>query len=225
MRDDRVDLVTDVADFDLTIIKSSGHFEVVDGGAHMWTDDNSSDAKVAGYVDAPGTKIGSGFVVDYAATTEPFPGAQIVLSDGSILVGEAVYGNDLWVDEGHAAAAYAPRTGGGFGSSKHGSPAEWQAAIEAEGVTVARVGFSLGSGVLGDGVLTSVTAGCHTITFDTPPDYTPVAPTRLFDARPGTPPTLRTVLKQQVSPSTPLEVQVTDLPGGLVPATGVGAVP
>ena len=56
------------------------------------------------------------------------------------------------------------------------------------------------------------------------PDYVPVTPSRLFDTRPGTPPALRTVAKQQVGPTVTLEVQVTDLPGALVPATGVGAV-
>ena len=59
---------------------------------------------------------------------------------------------------------------------------------------------------------------------DAGPDYIPVTPTRLFDTRPGTPPALRTVAKQQVGPTATVEVQVTDLPGALVPATGVGAV-
>ena len=170
---------------------ATGHFELVEDGAHIWTEGTSSTDKVAGYVLAPGAKIGSSFAVNYTATTGTIPpGAQIKLSDGSTLVGEAVRERPLGLAD-TPAAAYAPQTGGGFGSSKHGSPAEWQAAIESQGVTVAAVGFSLGSGVLGDGVLTSVTAGCHTITFDTPPDYTPVAPTRLFDTRPGTPPALR----------------------------------
>jgi hypothetical protein len=56
------------------------------------------------------------------------------------------------------------------------------------------------------------------------PDFNPVTPTRVFDTRAGTPPALRNVAKGRVGPTEPLAVQLTDLPGGLVPATGVGAV-
>ncbi len=56
------------------------------------------------------------------------------------------------------------------------------------------------------------------------PPATPVAPTRVFDTRPGeSPDALRTVPKAQVGGANVLEVKLTDLPG-LVPATGVGAV-
>ena len=56
------------------------------------------------------------------------------------------------------------------------------------------------------------------------PDFNPVTPTRVFDTRNGTPVYLRNVARVAVGPSTPLEVKLTDLPGGLVPASGVGAV-
>ncbi len=46
----------------------------------------------------------------------------------------------------------------------------------------------------------------------------------MFDTRTGTPQYLRGVAKAKVAPGRPLEVQLTDLPGGLVPASGVGAV-
>ena len=36
------------------------------------------------------------------------------------------------------------------------------------GFTVIGMGFSVGSGVISDGILTSVTAGCHTMLFDVP---------------------------------------------------------
>ncbi len=60
--------------------------------------------------------------------------------------------------------------------------------------------------------------------FKSPSGFTPVTPTRVFDTRPGTPVALRSVAQVRVGPSSPLEVKLTDLPGGLVPASGVGAV-
>lgn len=101
-----------------------------------------------------------------------------------------------------------------------------------------QVAFKLGSGLGGpftgnvDHLTIGVDDGAGNVTttnYDfelapaADPDYTPVDPDRLFDTRVGTPPALREVAKQKVS-ETPLEVQVTDLPGGMVPATGVGAV-
>jgi hypothetical protein len=60
--------------------------------------------------------------------------------------------------------------------------------------------------------------------FQAPSGFTTTTPTRVFDTRPGTPPSLRIVDQVRVGPATPLEVKLTDLPGGLVPASGVGAV-
>ena len=54
-----------------------------------------------------------------------------------------------------------------------------------------------------------------------PSGFTPVTPTRVFDTRSGTPTALRAVTKQQVGPTSPLKVKLADLPGGLVPASGV----
>jgi hypothetical protein len=45
-----------------------------------------------------------------------------------------------------------------------------------------------------------------------------------MDTRPGTPATLREVTKAQVAPGSTLEVKLTDLPRGIVPADGVGGV-
>jgi len=56
------------------------------------------------------------------------------------------------------------------------------------------------------------------------PLLTPIVPSRLFDTRPGqSPNALRSVPTTQITPTTPLTVQATDLTG-LVPATGVTAV-
>jgi hypothetical protein len=123
------------------------------------------------------------------------------------------------------------------------SPCTWSDVLDAFPDAVInpddpQVAFKLGSGLGGpftgnvDHLTIGVDDGAGNVTttnYDfelapaADPDYTPVDPDRLFDTRVGTPPALREVAKQKVS-ETPLEVQVTDLPGGMVPATGVGAV-
>ena len=102
------------------------------------------------------------------AGTDPAPGSQIVFdadsttdgNDYNILVGESVYGgSDWWLTGGSSGAAKAvcPETGGGFGSACHGTLAQWADALPDAAVYAG--GFSLGSGVLGDGVITSLTFG------------------------------------------------------------------
>ena len=49
-------------------------------------------------------------------------------------------------------------------------------------------------------------------------------PQRVADTRSGAANGLRVVTKTAVSPTNVLEVKVADLPGGLTPATGIGAV-
>ncbi len=56
------------------------------------------------------------------------------------------------------------------------------------------------------------------------PDFNPVNPDRVVDTRVGAPNGLRVVPKAKVGPSNILEVKVSDLPGGLTPASGIGAV-
>ena len=57
---------------------------------------------------------------------------------------------------------------------------------------------------------------------DTPPTFTAITPSRVFDTRPGEG-GLRTVSKVKISGLTELRVKMTDL-SDLVPASGVGAV-
>ena len=172
-----------VGEFGYSDIRSAGHIEFLPGQAHVFTDDASSEAKVAGYVAAPGTNLGDTFVVDWSGTGVA-PAAQIALSDGSlgggsILVFEAVYGaDDLWLTNSSAQELKdnAPDTSVGSGSPWHGTPAAWQGVLDDLGYTVIGMGFSLGSGVLSDGTLTEVTAGC-TPCSSTPQPLPPGDPT------------------------------------------------
>jgi len=60
--------------------------------------------------------------------------------------------------------------------------------------------------------------------FYAPGGFHAVEPDRVLDTRAGSPSALRVVPAVKISPTNVLEVQLTDLPGGLVPAAGVGAV-
>ncbi len=82
-------------------------------------------------------------------------------NDYNILVGEAVYGDDWWLTNGSSADAKAAdpsgAENGGSGSDYFGTLAEWK--TEMPNAKVLAYGFSLGSGVKGDGVLRSQTYG------------------------------------------------------------------
>ncbi|BDI23961.1 hypothetical protein [Herbiconiux sp. L3-i23] len=156
----------------LSDTRATGHKELKGTGLRIWTEGATSTDKVAEYVftntalSAVGTPA-----LDYTPTTGGKPGYQLVVdfdgdgqSDG-ILVGEDVYGQNWWLSNSATAPvkAAAPHTGGGFGSQWYGTLAEWSAAFP--NAKVAAYGFSLGSGVLGDGVLNSITFAGKAYTF------------------------------------------------------------
>ena len=153
-----------VADFEENQTRATGHFEATAEGLHIWTDGATSTDKVALYQHA-----GYGFEgltsidIDYTANVGIEPGTQLVVDinddsiDDGILVGESVYGDMLWLSNSASAEfkALAPHVGGGYGSENYGTLAEWAAALPDPAV-IRLVGFSLGSGVHGDGIVHSV---------------------------------------------------------------------
>ncbi|MCW2778813.1 MAG: cell wall-binding repeat-containing protein [Frankiales bacterium] len=138
---------------------------MVGTGLHLWTEGATSTDKVAEYV-ATTTKLASVGepVLEYTNTSATgAPGTQLVVdfdADGSvdgILVSEpAFYGNDWWV--GGSSKQFvkdgAPSHSGGYGSSNHGTLDQWRGAFPT--AKVLAFGFSLGSGVKGDGVLDAI---------------------------------------------------------------------
>ena len=140
--------------------RSKGHYEFTASGLRIYTDDNSSLAKVAWYhtVDYSLASIGQP-TMEYTATSGIKPGMQIALDkDGNgtldgILVGEPdAYGNNWWSNANFGIAS-------GMGYTSYGTLNDYLAANPS--ARVMAVGFSLGSGVLADGVLASLTFGCH----------------------------------------------------------------
>ena len=159
----------------LSDTRATGHYEVTStGGLRVWTDGAVGEFnKVAEYV-ATSTPLSAAGEpsLDYDPTTGTTPpGFQLVVdfdADGSadgILVGETIYGNDWWLNNAADAdvKAGAPVTGGGSGSQWHGTLDQWRGAFP--DANVLAFGFSLGSGVLGDGVINAINFAGDRYTF------------------------------------------------------------
>ncbi len=154
-------MVSEASQFaDYQDTRTKGHYEFTADGLHIYTDDNSSQAKVAWYhqVNYALADVGQPSM-EYTATSGISPGMQLALDkDGNgtvdgILVGEpSAYGDNWWSNASFGIAS-------GMGYTSYGTLNEYLAANP--GAKVMAVGFSLGSGVLADGVLKSLTFGCH----------------------------------------------------------------
>jgi hypothetical protein len=158
--------------------RSAGHYEYVDGGLHVWTDDATSNAKVSLGTAASFALKNTGIIdLGWTGTTPP-PGVNLFVTFApgitGTLVYESVYGQDLWLTNGSSQAAKdkAPVNGGGNGSQWHGTINQWLSVYP--DAQVNGIAFSLGSGVHGDGVISSVTVGCQVYAFD----YERVVPTQ-----------------------------------------------
>lgn len=160
----------DFADYQDT--RSKGHYEFLENGLRMWTEDVSSQSKVAWYheVSYPLTDIGVPSM-DYAATSGIKPGMQIVVDTNgnnaadpadAVLVGEPdAYGAGKWWSN------YNFGIGSGMGYPSFGTLNDYLA--KNPNLHVVAVGFALGSGVKADGVLKSLTFGCYTWYFKKAP--------------------------------------------------------
>jgi hypothetical protein len=159
----------------LSDTRATGHYEVEGTALHLWTEGKTSTDKVAEYV-ATSTRlrdVGEP-TLDYTNTAGTLPGFQLVVdfdADGTgdgILVGEEVYNGDWWASNGSAGFVKegAPSHSGGSGSSNHGTLDQWRAAFP--NAVVQAFGFSLGSGVQGDGVLNALTFAGTRYTFVEP---------------------------------------------------------
>ena len=148
----------------LSDTRATGHYKLVGTGLRIWTEGSTSTDKVAEYV-ATNTLLSSVGEpsLDYTNTSGGLPGFQLYIdadgdgqSDG-ILVGEnSAYGNDWWLNDSAEKFVKdgAPTHTGGSGSVNHGTLDQWRNAFPLTVVTA--FGFSLGSGVKGDGVINGI---------------------------------------------------------------------
>ncbi len=143
-------------------------------GIHVYTDDNTSNAKADGYFDAsePLATAGEPSMDFRTISGSVPPGLQLVVDfdgdgtrDGKLVGEPKFYGTDWWLsnDSGADIKAAAPRHTGGSGSDNHGLLSEWRA--EFPDAQVIGAGYSLGSGVKGDFIIDGITVGLTKYTF------------------------------------------------------------
>lgn len=167
---------TTLSTWSLAETRSTGHNQLLANGLRIWTEGATSTDKAAGYypVNFPLANLGDKTIaqsIDYTATTGITPGLQLAVDfDGNgtfdgYLVGESIYGNNWWLSNGAAQFVKdgAPNTGGGNGSNWFGTPNEWLSSFP--NAQVKAIGYSLGSGVHGDGVIKRISLGCTDYTF------------------------------------------------------------
>jgi hypothetical protein len=151
--------------YDVDDSGDNGHYEATADGLRIWTEGTTSEDQVRllQAVDIPLADVSSAGVNFTNTSGGGVPAAQLIIDSPSIpglidgtLVAEAVYGDVVWLTAGSSDAlkALAPHTGVGYGSNWWGTLEEWGAAVP--DATIIAIGFSLGSGVLGDGILHSV---------------------------------------------------------------------
>ena len=170
------------AQLDTSQTRTAGHNDFVADGVRVYTDDNSSLAKAAGYF-AVNQALASAGEPSMDAdpndlTTTLLPGLQLVTDfDGNgspdgILVGEPtyangsqLYGDNWWLTNSSQQFVKdgAPSHGGGFGSDNNGTLAQWRVAFPDAQIKL--FGWSLGSGVKGDVTIHSMDLGSNTYKF------------------------------------------------------------
>lgn len=162
--------------FDFAETRATGHYEFTADGLHIRTEGNTSTDKVAAYKPVSATlasvAAGADPAVDYTNTAGIKPGYQMAFDkdgDGGFdgfLVGEPdAYGMKWWDNSGLLTPKDASLAGCDYkicATLDDISAAYPQAKISA-------IGFSLGSGVKGDGVLSSLTFLDTTYTFGLDP--------------------------------------------------------
>src|ERR1700712_5789866 len=185
--------------------RTNGHLDFLKEGVRLYTDGNADTGprtdggtgdwntdKVAQYYAPASTTMPTSSGQDWYGT-DSAPGMQIVFdydgttgngNDYNVLVGEKVYNGTWWLTNGSSTDAKAAdpsgTNDGGNGSAYFGTLQQWKDAMPA--ARVLAYGFSLGSGVKGDGVLRSQTFGDDSYVFTdeaaptTPPEPTTVNP-------------------------------------------------
>ncbi|MGH3474223.1 MAG: Ig-like domain-containing protein [Aeromicrobium sp.] len=170
------------AQLDTSETRATGHNDFVPDGVRVYTEGTTSTDKAAGYFavnqDLATAGEPSMDSVRNNMTTTLKPGMQLVTDfDGNgtadgILVGEPtyadgdpLYGDNWWLSNGSKQFVKdgAPSHAGGFGSDNNGTLDQWRTAFP--DADIQAFGWSLGSGVLGDDTIRSMTLGPNTYKF------------------------------------------------------------
>jgi len=191
----------------LSDTRATGSYQFLREGLRVVTQGTTSTDKVAEYFAMSGSLPTSSSIEWYGTVAQP--GIQIVFdfdstagngNDNNILVGESIYAGDWWLtgSSSQQAKDVAPLTTPGSGSMWHGTLAQWGAALTTEKVTAG--GFSLGSGVQGDGVIRAINFGADSYEFTD--QALPPTPPTVVDAKGSYTITHKTAKRTQVKFST-----------------------
>lgn len=159
---------TNLSTWDLSETRAKGHNQLVVGGLHVWTDASDSASKAAGYYATPGLNLSDvdSTSIDFVSYTGGRPSVQIGVDrdgngtwDGYLVYEPWAYGDgQYWVDKPN----FGVSAGGGYQSM--GTLAQYQTANPDAKIT--SIGYSLGSGVKGDAVISKITVGDTAYTFN-----------------------------------------------------------
>ncbi len=158
---------TSLADWDLSETRTTGHNSLVSNGLRVWTEGNTSTDKAAGYFATNFVLADAGVPnIEFESYTGGRPSLQLGVdkdADGD-WDGYLVY--EPWAyAEGYYWSSKDFGINPGMGYTSYGTLTEYLNANP--DARVISIGYSLGSGVLGDAVINKITTGCAEYTFGT----------------------------------------------------------
>ena len=162
----------DANGWDFSESRSGGHHEYVETGLRIYTDAADSNGKSAGYVatDLNLEDVGTP-VLNFTNTSGGAePGINLSLIVNGVwqgnLVKEPLF-SQWWLNKAVPGMPAGPNPSyqKSYGSLNDFLFAYAQLGYTGDKVKVVAIGYSLGSGAKGDGILTSITAGCVNYTF------------------------------------------------------------
>ena len=163
---------TNLQGWDLSETLATGHNQLVAGGLRVWTESNGSTDKAAGYYATPGLNLSDvdSASIDFTSFDGGRPGLQLKVDrdgdgnwDGNLVYEPwANYGDGNWWTN---KSGFGVANGGGYPGM--GTLTQYQAANP--NAKVQAVGYSLGAGVKGDVVISKMTFGETSYTFDLAP--------------------------------------------------------
>jgi hypothetical protein len=160
--------------------RANGHLELVPNALHAYTDDSSSLAKAAAYIPTNFPLADAGVPsIDVTTNSGATAGLNLTVYSGTTWLGNLVL--EPLFPKYWSSMTVAGMPAGPNPSYQHsyGTLDEYLAGLTNAGrtnLTVQAVGFSLGSGALGDNDINSITANCVKHAFDTAPVIMPANP-------------------------------------------------
>lgn len=172
---------TDLSAWDLSQSRSQGSNELVDNGLDVetWNDDDNGSPdqrKAAGYYTTNFALEDAGVPnIEFASYSGVRPSLQLGIDKDGNGSRDAYLVYEPWAygDGKYWATAYLG-VPAGMGYSSFGTLNDYLAANP--NARIVQIGYSLGSGVVGQAIISKLTAGCVDYTFGLPPVVTPTDP-------------------------------------------------